>query len=43
MDAIDDEFKECDVAVVVGANDVVNPAANTAEGTPILWHAGFKR
>jgi len=23
------------VAVVVGANDVVNPAANTAEGTPI--------
>ena len=35
MDAIDDEFKECDVAVVVGANDVVNPAANTAEGTPI--------
>ena len=35
MDAIDDEFKECDVAMVIGANDVVNPAANTAKGTPI--------
>ncbi len=35
MEAIDDEFKECDVAVIIGANDVVNPAANTAEGTPI--------
>lgn len=35
MDAIDSEFKECDVAMVIGANDVVNPAANTAEGTPI--------
>jgi len=23
------------VCVIVGANDVVNPAANTAEGTPI--------
>ncbi|MBQ4543362.1 MAG: NAD(P)(+) transhydrogenase (Re/Si-specific) subunit beta [Clostridia bacterium] len=35
MDAINDEFKETDVAVIIGANDVVNPAANTAEGTPI--------
>ena len=35
MDAINDEFKNCDVAVIVGANDVINPAANTAEGTPI--------
>jgi len=35
MDAIDAEFKECDAAVIIGANDVVNPAANTAEGTPI--------
>ena len=35
MDAINDEFKECDVAIIVGANDVINPAANTAEGTPI--------
>ena len=35
MDAINGEFAECDVAIIVGANDVINPAANTAEGTPI--------
>ena len=35
MDDINDAFALCDVCVVVGANDVVNPAANTAEGTPI--------
>ena len=35
MDAINPEFHGCDVALVVGANDVVNPAASTAEGTPI--------
>ena len=35
MDAVNDEFRECDVCVIIGANDVVNPAANTAEGTPI--------
>ena len=35
MDDINPEFDDCDLAVVVGANDVVNPAANTAEGTPI--------
>ncbi len=35
MDAINSEFATTDVAIVVGACDVVNPAANTAEGTPI--------
>lgn len=35
LDEVNPHFAECDVAVVVGANDVVNPAANTAEGTPI--------
>ena len=35
MDAVNDEFRECDACVVIGASDVVNPAANTAEGTPI--------
>lgn len=35
MDAINPEFQATDVVIVVGANDVVNPAANTAEGTPI--------
>ncbi len=35
MDAVNGEFAETDVAIIIGANDVVNPAANTAEGTPI--------
>lgn len=35
LDDINDEFKNCDVAIVIGANDVVNPAANTAVDTPI--------
>lgn len=35
MEAINPRFPETDVAVIVGANDVVNPAANTAVGTPI--------
>lgn len=35
MDDINPLFESCDVAVVVGANDVINPAANTAEDTPI--------
>jgi len=35
MDVINPEFKTADVALVVGANDVVNPAARTAPGSPI--------
>ena len=35
MDDINEEFKEADVTIVVGANDVLNPAARDAEGTPI--------
>ncbi len=35
MDDINPEFPNCDLAIVIGANDVINPAANTAEGTPI--------
>lgn len=35
MDEINCEFAETDLVIVVGANDVINPAANTAEGTPI--------
>ena len=35
MDSINPEFADCDAVIVVGANDVINPAANTAEGTPI--------
>ena len=35
MDEINGEFKEADVVLVVGANDVVNPAARTTPGAPI--------
>ena len=35
MDAINDDFKHTDAVVVIGANDVLNPAARNAEGTPI--------
>ncbi len=41
MDAINDDFKNTDVALVIGANDVVNPAARSKKesvlyGMPIL-------
>jgi NAD(P) transhydrogenase subunit beta len=35
LDDINDEFSRTDVALVVGANDVVNPAAKTNPGSPI--------
>jgi NAD(P) transhydrogenase subunit beta len=35
MDEINPEMPQCDVALVVGANDVVNPAARSAKQTPI--------
>lgn len=35
LENINDEFKETDVCIVIGANDVLNPAARDAEGTPI--------
>src|SRR6266446_1574662 len=35
MDQINSQFGETDVAVVVGANDVVNPAAKRERGSPI--------
>jgi NAD(P) transhydrogenase subunit beta len=35
MDEINGQFAGADVALVVGANDVVNPAARTDKGSPI--------
>jgi NAD(P) transhydrogenase subunit beta len=35
MDEINPEMPRCDVALVVGANDVVNPAARSEKGSPI--------
>jgi NAD(P) transhydrogenase subunit beta len=35
MEEINPEFDQADVALIVGANDVVNPAARTDAGSPI--------
>ena len=47
MDDINPQFKQADVVLVVGANDVVNPAAETTPGAPIygmpILHANQAR
>ncbi len=54
MDEINDDFGDVDVVLVIGANDTVNPAAETEPNSPIagmpvlrVWEAGhviaFKR
>ncbi|SBS34809.1 NAD(P) transhydrogenase subunit beta [Marinomonas aquimarina] len=35
MDEINEDFPKVDVSVVIGANDIVNPAANEVEDSPI--------
>ena len=36
LDDINDDFADADVALVIGANDVVNPAARTDKSSPIF-------
>jgi NAD(P) transhydrogenase subunit beta len=47
IDEVNPEFSTADVALVVGANDVVNPAAETDPSSPIygmpILHAGRAR
>ena len=47
MDEINDDFEEVDIALVIGANDTVNPSALTDPDSPIagmpvlkVWEAG---
>jgi NAD(P) transhydrogenase subunit beta len=35
MEQINDDFQNTDVAMVIGANDVVNPAARTKKTSPL--------
>jgi NAD(P) transhydrogenase subunit beta len=35
MDELNDDFPDTDVAIVIGANDIVNPAAQDDPGSPI--------
>ena len=43
MDEINPEFERADVALVVGANDVTNPAARIEPVEPHLRHADPRR
>ncbi len=35
MESINDDFQHTDVALVIGANDVINPAARHKKGSPL--------
>lgn len=35
LDEVNPEFEDCDAAIVLGANDVVNPAARHDKSSPI--------
>jgi NAD(P) transhydrogenase subunit beta len=48
MDEVNDDFKDTNVVLVIGANDIVNPSAHDDPGSPIygmpvlqVWKAGL--
>ena len=48
MDELNDDFPDTDLALVIGANDIVNPSAMTDESSPIygmpvleVWKSEF--
>ena len=43
MEQINGEFDKTDVVLVIGANDVVNPAARNDQGTSDLRDADIER
>ena len=40
MDEINEDFPSTDVVIVIGSNDIVNPAAQEDPTSPIAGHAG---
>ena len=43
MDDINGELPQTDVALIIGANDVTNPAAREDASEPDLWDADSER
>ena len=42
IDDINRQMPSIDIAIVIGANDIVNPAACNDKSSPIIWHANHQ-